>query len=112
MHLDFTIYYLFTFHVALLIIKIWACYSIAKMIVFQQSPETERYMIVFKPFEISIILMSFFMMLFEIYFMINFFVDIELYLYEYMSIADQIFFTILAVLYIKKEVTINGKRKN
>ena len=95
--LDFTVYFLFTFHIVLLTVKLWALYSFTRLLIFVEAPTTKKYMIVFKPFEITIVLLSLLMVIF------SFFEDVELYFYEYISIFDQIIFTVLAVLYLKQE---------
>ncbi len=108
MSLDFTVSFLFTFHIVLLTVKMWALYSFARLLVFVEAPSTKTYMIVFKPFEVSILLLSLIMVVFETYFMFSFFVDVELYFYEYASVLDQAFFTVLVVRYLKQEGQSHG----
>lgn len=108
MILDFNIAILFSVHLMLFIVKVWAFIFLFKNIIITETPKTDRYMIIFKPIEILIILMTFFTVIFEIYFFINFFVDVKLYFYEYLAILDQVFLTILVIAYLKKEVNSNG----
>lgn len=108
MDLDFIISYLFAFHLALLLVKIWALYYITKLIILIESPNTEKYMLVFKPFEITLFTVSIITVISELSFLFYFFVDLDLYPYEYLAIIDQIFFTFLTVTYIKREVQNNG----
>ena len=103
MSLDFTVYFLFTFHIVLLFVKMWALYTFTRLLVLVEAPSTTKYMLVFKPFEMAIILLSLSIVVFELYFIFSFFVDVELYFYEYASILDQAFFTTLVVLYLKQE---------
>jgi len=106
--LDFTVYFLFTFHTILLAVKMWALYYFAKLLVFEEAPGTGRVMILLKRFDAFIIIYTFLMVLFEAYYFVNFFVDMEMYLYEYASMFDQVFFTFLAVLYLKREGKSHG----
>lgn len=108
MSLDFTVYFLFTFHIILLAVKMWALYSFTRLLVFLEAPSTTKYMLVFKPFEIFIALLSLLIVSFELYFIFSFFTDVELYFYEYASVLDQAFFTTLVVLYIKQEGQSHG----
>jgi len=106
--LSYSVYSLFTIHTLLLSVKLWALYTIFNLLIFVEAPTTKNYMLVFKPFEVIIVLLSLLVAMFEIYFFINFFVDTELYFYEYVSVADQAFFTVLVVLYIKQEGRTHG----
>lgn len=110
MGLDYIDAFLFTFHLVLLFVNIWALYIVLKLIILTESPNTEKYMLVFKPVEMTIFFVSLIMVIAELYFMINIFIDIKLYYYEYLAIFDEIFFKILAVSYIAREVSNYGKR--
>lgn len=112
MDIDYSIFFLFSLHVSLLSVKIWALHKLFKMLILVEAPITEKYMLVFKPFELTLVLFSFSIVLVEIYFIFTFFIDLKLYYYEYMSVVDQIFFTILTINYIKKETIKNGKEQN
>ena len=108
MDLEFIVSYLFAFHLALLFVKVWALYHITKLIILIESPNTEKYMLIFKPFEIALFTVSIIMVVSELSFLFYFFVDLDLYPYEYLAIVDQIFFTFLTITYIKREVKGNG----
>ncbi len=101
--LDFTVYFLFTLHVAYWVVNVWAFYSFSKLLVLNEAPSTKKYMLVFKAYEMTIVILSFLMVIFESYFIFNFFVDVELYYYEYMLLVDVIVFKALVVKYVKKE---------
>lgn len=103
MELDYTIYFLFTLHILLFVVKCWALYFFTKLLLLVEAPTSEKYMLVFQPIEGAIVFFTAIIVLFEMYFIIYFFEDIELYMYEFASVIDQIFFTILAVTYLKKE---------
>ena len=108
MNIDFTISFMFAFHIALLLVKVWALYIIFKLLILVESPNTEKYMIVFKPIELTLFIFSIAVLISEMFFIYGFFVNDTLYNYEYLAMIDQIFFTILAINYIKTEVKNNG----
>lgn len=110
--LDFTVYFLFTFHIILLVVKLWALYAFTRFLILVETPTTKKYMLVFKPFEVPLVLLGILMVIVESYFVFNFFEDVELYFYEYVSIFDQMFFTALVVIYLKREGRTDGKRQN
>lgn len=110
--MDYSIFFLFGFHIALLYIKIWALYKVFSMLIFIESPDTENYLLKFKKYELSITLFSILIVIMQAHFVLNFFNETDLFYYEYMAITDEIFFTFLTITYIKKEIKKNGKSKN
>ena len=108
MDLEFIISFIFAFHIALLFIKVWALYIIFKLLILVEAPSTEKYMLVFKPIEMTLFIFSIIVLISEIFFIYGFFVDETFYNYEYLAMLDQMFFTALTINYIKTEVKNNG----
>lgn len=105
MNEDFTIAFIFAFHIALLAVKLWAFYYVVKAVAIMETPLSEKYMMVFKPFEMVLVIFCAVTAVAEIYFLVNFFIDMPLYYYEYISMADEIFFISMTIRYLKKEVS-------
>lgn len=103
MNLGFNIYFLFAFHLFLLSVKVWAFYIFAKLLIIEEAPNAKTFMVIFKAFDMVIVLSTLFVIMMEFYFVINFFSDVQLFFYEYIAIADQILFTCLVVIYLKRE---------
>jgi len=108
MNLEFTTSFMFAFHVTLFFVKAWALYIIFKLLILVEAPNTEKYMLVFKPIEIILFIFSIVVLISEIYFIYGFFINETFYNYEYLAMTDQMFFTILTINYIKTEVKNNG----
>lgn len=108
MDLEFIISFIFAFHIALFFVKTWALYVIFKLLILVETPSTEKYMLVFKPIEMTLFIFSMVVLISEIYFIYGFFINETFYNYEYLAMLDQMFFTILTINYIKMEVKNNG----
>jgi len=104
MDIDYSVFFLFCFHFIIFLIDIWALYKIFKVLIFIEAPTTEKYMLVFKPFEIALILLISIVVISETHYMINFFNEIDLYYYELVSLTAQGFFIFLTIRYITKEI--------
>lgn len=103
--------YIFTLlieHIILFIVKLYFIYFIIGNMIIIKSPNKSNMMFVFKPLEFMLLLFSLLTMGSEAYYLSYFFVDVKLYLYEYIAVFDEIFFTAIAIYYIKKGVS-NGK---
>lgn len=87
---------LFTAHIILYGVKMWAIYELI------QRYELHRALLVW----------CFAYFVFEAWFLYNFYIDIDLYLYEIYSIADQIIFTIMMIYYLIKEGDMAKGRTN
>ena len=108
MNLEFTTSFIFAFHITLFLVKTWALYIIFKLLILIEAPSTEKYMLVFKPIEMTLFIFSIVVLISEIYFIYGFFINETFYNYEYLAMLDQIFFTVLTINYIKTEVKSNG----
>ena len=96
---------LFSLHITLLSTKLFALLFMAKFILKYHSSFLKLSIVyAFFLFTIGYTLM-------QAWFISNFFNDIDAYIYELMSIVDQVVFSILAVFYLIKEVEC-GKNEN
>ena len=109
MPLEYVNSFAFTFHILLLVVKLWALNALINRFVFNKSPSTESYMVVFERFEISIFFFTLIIVLSECYFLFCFFLDLDVYFYEYISVIDQITLTLLITHFIIKGGYTNGK---
>ena len=103
MDLDYTIAFMFSSHLVLFAVKLWALNYFIKMLIVTGTPNTEKYILIFKPVEFFMSIFTFIIVVFELYFLFSYFIDTELYFYQHLSILDQVFFTILSINYIKTE---------
>lgn len=92
---DFINAYAFALHLILLCIKLWALYTISTLFVFNIAPRANSYMVVVKRFEGVIFLFTLIITISELYFLYCFFLDIDVYFYEYLSVLDQAALTLL-----------------
>ena len=107
MEIDHITSFLFAIHIALLFIKIWSTFVIFGWFNTAKSLNNKRYLLDYKLLYLALFIFSCLMMGMEIYFLYAFFIDIDLYFYEYVAVMDEIIFTIIAITYLKKEET-NG----
>lgn len=105
---SFILSLLLLMHILLLLVKSYSVYFFISSMVITKAPNSSN-IFVFKYIEFFMMIFSLILMFSEIYFIYNFYINITLYLYEFLAILDEILFTILAVYYIKKGVH-NGKR--
>ena len=89
-------------HVVLLIVKTYATYYFLSLMVLMEAPNKTNVMFIFKPLEFLILVLCLITAITEIYYISYFFIDVPLYLYEYLSIQDQIILTVLWVYHFKK----------
>lgn len=92
--------FLFTVHMILLCIKIWSTFIIFGWLTAKNKKRKRIYLSI-------LFLFSSLMLSMELYFMYAFFIDLDLYFYEYVAVLDEVIFTIIAITYLKKEET-NG----
>lgn len=102
---------LFAIHFVLLIVKIWAIWISFSLIMFIKS-NSQSFMLVFKFFNMLIFIFSILMAIAEFWFLYSFFVNVDLYYYEYMGILDEIIFTIAGINYLVKEDIMAKGRTN
>jgi len=95
--------FLFAVHLALLCVKIWSTFIIFGWFTAVKSPNGAKYMLVYKASYFILFLFSALMLAMEIYFLYSFFIELDLYFYEYTAVLDEIIFTIIAISYLKKE---------
>jgi hypothetical protein len=101
--------FLLVFHFLLFIGKAWAISFLLPIYIYSSARSTRR-MIVFRYAVCALLIFSVMMVFLELWYLYNFFLDIDLYYYEYFSVLDQIIFTGIGVLYFAKEGLNNGKR--
>jgi hypothetical protein len=89
-------------HCILLLVKMYSVYFMMSQMVVLKAPNGKNMMFIFKPLEFVLFLFSAMMVIFELYYLSYFFIDIQLSLYEYIAIQDQILFTVLTIYYLKK----------
>lgn len=96
------------FHILLLLVKIFMIYIFIKNLKSIDTPNDKK-MLIYSPI---IIFLSFFCIIYiyaEIYFLYNFYNNIDFYIYEFLSIFDQILLTIITVFNFMKGDKKNGK---
>jgi len=95
--------FLFAVHIALLVVKIWSTFIIFGWFTTAKSSNNKSYMLVYELSYLALFIFSVLMLAMEIHFLYAFFIDLDLYLYEYIAVTDQALYTILAIAYLKKE---------
>lgn len=95
---------LFTLHTLLFGVKLWAVWFAFSKLAFAQS-NNKSFMVVFKAVNLALLLFCVAIATAEAWYLYSFFATIDLYYYEYISIVDQIVFTLIAVNYLIKEDT-------
>jgi len=103
MNIEHIISFLFAVHIALLIVKIWSTFVIFGWFNTAKSLDHKRYLLDYELSYLALFIFSASILAYEIYFLYCFFMGLDLYFYEYMSVLDQIIFTIIAISYLKKE---------
>lgn len=93
---------LFTLHVILLGVKVFAVYIIYNWFKVSKSLNKDKYLFVYIPMQIFLFLFGCLFIVSEIYFILNFYKDIDLYYYEYLAILDEIIFTLIGITYFSK----------
>lgn len=108
MNLDFTIVYIFSLNLALLSAKLYLLNILSRILIITDTPNTEKYLLVFKPIELSLFIFTSILTASQLFYIYSYFDDLSLYYFEYLAIIDEVFLTILTTYYIKTEVK-NGK---
>lgn len=102
MSLEYINAFAFAFHLSLLFVKLWALYAVSTLFVFNKAPRANSYMVVVKRFEVAIFFFTLIITLSEMYFLYCFFLDLDVYFYEYLAVTDQIALTLLITHFIIK----------
>lgn len=92
---------LFTEHIILLGVLLWAIFSIGKQFVFSKSPKEYMFMIVFKAWHTGLLAFLTVLVFFEAWFVYSFYSPVDLFYYEYFSIAAEILFITMSILSYK-----------
>ena len=108
MNIEHIISFLFAVHIGLLFVKIWSTFIIFGWFTSVKGLNDGKYMLVYKISYAALLLFSALMLGLEIYFLYAFFLQIDLYFYEYIAVLDEIIFTIIAIKYLKREENQNG----
>ena len=95
--------FLFSVHIILLCVKIWAVWIIAGSLKLSKSVDAKKYLMVLNPSTVFFVIVTFAFVLLQIWFIYCFFVPLDLYYYEYAAVLDQIILTILIVNHLTKE---------
>lgn len=94
---------IFALHICLFAVKIWATYHIAKKFVFAKAPRGNTYMLIFDYRKLLFLLFCLLFVGSEAYFLVVFFLDVDLWAYEILLAADNIVVTLIATAYLIKE---------
>lgn len=103
MNIDFAVSIMFMFHVALLVVKIYASLIIFRWLTLAKAPNDVNYIFIFSAYELMLFALSFIFVIYEGVFLYTFFIEGVFTSYEYLSVTDQIVYTLVAVQYLKKE---------
>jgi hypothetical protein len=109
MDLEYTISFMFAFHIALLIVKLWALNTLIRKLIISEAPNAENYLFVFKRGVLAMFILTLTIICAEFYLLFNYFAVDEVYLYEYLSMLDQIFLTMFLITTFSKEAK-NGNK--
>lgn len=93
---------LFAVHLLLLIVKLYVTGLFFSKFLLSKSTNGSKYMFVYSSFNATMFIFSFVVVLSELYFLANFYNDIDLYYYEYLAIFDQLLFTIICIKLIQR----------
>jgi len=93
----------FAIHIILLGSKLWLCYFLWNWFTVLQTPKKENYMIIYNTPITLLLIFSIGYVGYEVYFIGSFFLRVDLYLYEYYAMSDQIVMTLVSVKLMIKE---------
>lgn len=91
----------FAFHFVLFSVKAWAVYKAFTFLSFITS-KSHAHMVIFNSLSISITAFSILMIGIEVWFICYFLINKTVIYYEYLTIIDEVFFTIVTILLLSE----------